>query len=242
MPETEKKSQEFAIKYSKEAAGLRKNFPVALQRDLLDIIDRLAKNPKQYPHRNRPISRDGKIFIYAHPQPPLEITYEIDSDNKIIYFIHFAAPVLEMSKPIFISYSHEDTEWLIKLKKWLKPLEQQDMIRIWDDTEIKPGSKWREEINKSLISAKVALLLITQNFLASDFIAKKELTPLLEAAKNEGVKICWIAVSESTVDDTEITEYQAVNIPSEPLDSLSQSDQNKAFRQIYERIKELVAS
>jgi len=240
MPEAAIKFSEFAIRYSKEATALRKDLPTSLQRELLDIIDRLAENPQEHPHRNRPISRDGRIFLYTHPQPPLEITYEIDSENKVIYFLHFAAPMLELSKPIFISYSHKDKEWLLKLKAWLKPLEQQDMIRIWDDTEIKPGSKWREEISKSLASAKVALLLITQNFLASDFIAEKELLPLLEAAKNEGVRIFWIAVSESTVDDTELIDYQAVNIPSEPLDSLKPSDQNRVFRQIYEKIKDAV--
>ena len=90
--ESLRESSEFAVKYSKEAADLRKDFPMALQIDLLDIIDRLAENPDEYSHRSRPISQDGRIFMYTHPQPPLEITYEIDNDNKIIYFTHFAVP------------------------------------------------------------------------------------------------------------------------------------------------------
>jgi hypothetical protein len=148
--------------------------------------------------------------------------------------------VLEVRKPVFISYSHKDKEWLEKLKTWLSELEKKDLIKIWDDTEIKAGDLWKEEINKSLSAAKAAVLLVTQNFLASDFIRNDELPPLLEAAATRGVKILWIAVSESTVRDTDISRYQAVNDPYHPLDSLPVPEQNKAFREIYEGIKQVV--
>ncbi len=62
---------------------------------------------------------------------------------------------------MFISYSHADAEWLEKLKKFLKPLENEDKIKIWDDKEIKPGDQWEEEIEKSISAAKAAVLLVT---------------------------------------------------------------------------------
>jgi len=124
----------------------------------------------------------------------------------------------------------------------LTPLVRREIIRIWADTQIQPGGDWRKEISDALDSAKVAVLLVTPDFLASDFIARHELPPLLRAAEKDGLTILWIAVSASLYKFTEVDAFQPLNDPDLPLDGLSSADRNKELVQISERIKRVVGS
>ncbi|HZO30034.1 MAG TPA: toll/interleukin-1 receptor domain-containing protein [Chloroflexota bacterium] len=138
---------------------------------------------------------------------------------------------------VFISYSHADRRWLKRFQVMLKPLVRRGDIVLWDDTKIRPGDQWRDEIRKALESASVALLLVTPDFLASDFIFEHELPPLLAAARRGGLRVLWAAVSASMYSVTEIAEYQAVNDPARPLDSLNGAARNRTLVEIAQEVQ-----
>jgi hypothetical protein len=64
---------------------------------------------------------------------------------------------------------------------------------------------------------KVAILLVSADFLASKFIAENELPPLLAAAQMEGAVILPVILSACPYEDTELAKFQAVNSLSKPL-------------------------
>ena len=73
-------------------------------------------------------------------------------------------------------------------------------------------------------------MLITADFLASDFIAKDELPPLLTAAETDGAIILPVIVSPSRFEQTQsLSKFQTVNPPSKPLSKLKLSQREEIF-------------
>jgi hypothetical protein len=162
------------------------------------------------------------------------------------HFLSFAAPRRQGAMPAaprdftFISYSHKDKVWLDRLVKILAPLMRDGSVAPWSDTQIQPGSQWRQEIEKALGSARVAILLVSPDFLASDFIAQHKLPALLKKAKAGSLTVLWVHLSASLYEATEIEGYQAAHDISKPLDSLSESEQAKTLVEIARKIRNAV--
>jgi hypothetical protein len=93
-----------------------------------------------------------------------------------------------------------------------------------------------------LTAAQIAILLVSPNFIASDFIADNELPPLLDAAKAQGVKIVWIPISASLADEMGFSKYQAAHNPKQPLDSLPIPEQNRVLVKICQEIKRIATN
>lgn len=141
---------------------------------------------------------------------------------------------------VFICYSHKDKQWLDNLQTHLKPYVRNGLTA-WSDKQIAPGSKWLPEIETALNSAKVAVLLVTPNFLASDFIHEKELGPLLKKDEKGNVRIIWIPVRACSYKETPLKDYQAAGESDKPLANMKKADRDKAFVKICEEIKKAVS-
>lgn len=95
---------------------------------------------------------------------------------------------------IFISYSHEDKEWKERLVTHLGALELKEILDVWDDRRIQPGDHWEPAIEKSINEATAAIMLVSANYLCSDFIKKKEMPALLEQRSKKNMKIFPIII------------------------------------------------
>lgn len=141
------------------------------------------------------------------------------------------------SKKVFISYSHKDTAHLERLRVHLKPLEKLGVVDVWDDTKIKVGDHWEQEIETALHKAAIAVLIVSADFLASDFIVDNELPPLLEKAQLDGTKIVPVILKPCRFSrDANLSRFQALNQPDKPVHGMNESEQEV----IWDRLSQII--
>jgi TIR domain-containing protein len=120
----------------------------------------------------------------------------------------------------------------------LKPLQRQGLIDAWVDTKLKAGDKWKKEIESSLSMAKVAILLVSADFLASDFIIENELPPILKGAEDKGTLIIPIMLKPCRfLREKSLNEFQAINSPDEPISALTESERELIYDTVAQRIE-----
>jgi tetratricopeptide (TPR) repeat protein len=100
-----------------------------------------------------------------------------------------------MSGPtVFISYSHQDETWKDQLVRQLKVLELEGAFEVWEDRQIAAGDGWRSEIETAMARARAAVLLISADFLISEFIRGTEVPQLLQGRAKDGLRIIPLIV------------------------------------------------
>lgn len=131
---------------------------------------------------------------------------------------------------VFISYSRKDERYREELEIHLKGLnfQGQDPIDWWSDARLEPGSLWKDELLNALRTCRIALLLVSKDFLASDFIALEELPAIFARIdKQDGLKIFWVLLSPCAWEYTPIAQYSAISDLSRPLSSMRSDNRNK---------------
>ena len=144
---------------------------------------------------------------------------------------------------IFVSYSHHDGEHLARLKVHLRPFERKGLVELWSDAKIKAGDLWRDEIREAIDKSAVAILLVSADFLASDFISEEELPPLLDLAATNGLVVMPVVLKPCAfLENESISRYQAINPADRPLISLDENGRESAWNNLADRVRELLPS
>ena len=152
---------------------------------------------------------------------------------------HYAQQYLTTpARDLFISYAHEDEQWLHRIVQHLKPLVTAGTITIWSDENIKAGQFWREELNQAIGRARVALLLVSPSYLGSNFVADEEIPALIRAAEARRTRLTWVLLSEATYQSTPVAKLQAAHNLEHPLDTLEAHDRERALSKIADNIAE----
>ncbi|PAC33347.1 toll/interleukin-1 receptor domain-containing protein [Flectobacillus sp. BAB-3569] len=184
-------------------------------------------------------------------QPDPNCQYEIGSEKLLFYtrqelstlpiVAHqlFKTNPAQVRNKVFVSYSHLDKEFLTDIQRHFKPFLRQ--IDFWDDTKIQPGQKWKDEIRKAISETKVAILLVSTDFLGSDFIASDELPPLLKAAEENGAVILIVILKPCLFEAfSELNQYQAMNPPSKPLIKMDYTEKEDTLVNLVRQTKRIL--
>ena len=125
-----------------------------------------------------------------------------------------SAPKTTLLK-IFICYGNKDSEYRQKIEKQLKPFLRGKQIQsIWSDQKILPGQNWSDEIENNLETADLILLLISDDFFASDHICNNELPIVKERHSNKDCNIMPILIRPTSHWDKKNWLYSIQAIPS----------------------------
>lgn len=140
---------------------------------------------------------------------------------------------------VFCSYSHRDEDYLEVLKTWLVGLERDQLIEEWHDRMISPGREWEEDIAKHLETSDMVLLLVTPDFMASQYIYEKEISRAVESHRQGKARVIPIIVRPSPpLRSTPFGRLQRLPKDGKPITTWP--NQDEAWLDVLEGIQKAV--
>src|SRR5690349_7468654 len=122
-----------------------------------------------------------------------------------------------MAVKVFISYAHNDEHYKNELVKHLAALQRSGVIEEWNDRQITVGQSWDDEIKTAMNEAQLFLLLVSSDFIASDYINNKEIAEAFEKGRRNEAKIVPVIIRPCDFDDTPLAQFQAVPTNAKPI-------------------------
>ena len=136
---------------------------------------------------------------------------------------------------LFFSFVKQDQSYLDEIEKGLTMLKRQGYISIWDERMISAGAEWRREVEEHLDLADIILLLISQDYLNSDFSYEIELKRAMERYNAGGVRIIPILINPC---DWKQSPFSQLQVLPKNLKSVSEwQDQQAAIRDIVKNVQ-----
>jgi TIR domain len=144
-----------------------------------------------------------------------------------------------MAWRVFYSYSHKDADLRERLATYLAPLKQQRKISEWHDRRVEPGADWDTEINDELDSADLILLLVSADFLASEYCFGVEVEKALVRLKRGEVKVVPVLLKPCLWEESRFSELQIIPRDARAITSWASVDE--ALRDVANEIRKIVS-
>src|SRR6266700_3446722 len=142
-----------------------------------------------------------------------------------------------MSVSIFFCYAHEDEDLLNKLKRHLWPLQRQGLIAVWHDRDISAGTEWEQEISQHLNAAQIILLLVSPDFMYSEYCYGVEMQRALQRHQRGEARVIPVILRPVYWQGI-LGTLQALPTDAKPVRSWS--DVDEAFFDVAEGIRTVV--
>lgn len=130
---------------------------------------------------------------------------------------------------IFFCYAREDEVLLNKLKAHLRPLQRQGLIDLWHDRDISAGTEWEREIDKHLNTAQIILLLISPDFMNSEYCYSVEMRRAIERHQCGEVRVIPVIVRHVFWEGDPLGKLQALPTDAKPVVSAAWYTIDEAF-------------
>ncbi|GJL61086.1 MAG: hypothetical protein NPIRA03_39430 [Nitrospirales bacterium] len=139
---------------------------------------------------------------------------------------------------VFISYSHKDKRHRTQLDTHLSLMKREGVIEVWHDRKITGGKEWADQIDENLEQASIILLLISSDFLASDYCYDKEMGRALEKHQNGEARVIPIIIRSADWSTAPFGKLQALPQEAKPIDSWRKKDE--AWTDVAKGIRKVV--
>jgi internalin A len=139
---------------------------------------------------------------------------------------------------LFYSYSHKDESLRNELETHLKILQRQGLIDTWHDRKIEPGNEWAQEIDNNLELADIILLLISADFIASDYCYEKEMKRAIEREQEGKARVIPVIVRAVNWHKAPFAKLQA--LPKNTLAVTKWPDKDSAWTNVSEGIERVI--
>lgn len=127
-------------------------------------------------------------------------------------------------RSLFFSYSHRDENLRDELETHLKLMHRQGLIRPWHDRKILPGAEWNPAINAQIENADIILLLVSADFIASDYCWTEELKVALRRHSFGEAKVIPVILRQCDWTSTPFAHLQSLPSNGEPITSWRDRD------------------
>ena len=141
---------------------------------------------------------------------------------------------------VFFSYSHKDQDLRNQLETHLTVLKREGFIATWHDRKILAGTEWAREIDKHINTAQVILLLISADFLASDYCYDIEVTRAMERHNAGEARVIPIILHDCDWRTTQLGRLNALPTDGKAVESKYWHNKNEAFYDIASGIRKVI--